>query len=106
MNGSEPPLEVETMHPLLVYIPHTVLEWEDQKNADSDTENEKVDPWDKLREEVINDLHSAREEQVENIYARVCQRMMLRLKLLTFCFLFIAKSYDTCIYITWGGITT
>ena len=38
---------------------------EDEQNVDSDTENETVDPWEKLREEVIDDLNSAQEEQVE-----------------------------------------
>ena len=45
----------------------------------------EVDPWEKLREEVLNDLTSAWEEQ-------------LRSKLLTACVLFTAKSYHTYIY--------
>ena len=32
---------------------------EDEENTDSDTESEEVDPWDKVRQEVINDLNSA-----------------------------------------------
>ena len=31
----------------------------DNGETGSDTENDEVDPWDKLREEVINDLNSA-----------------------------------------------
>ncbi|XP_044168193.1 nonsense-mediated mRNA decay protein 2-like [Acropora millepora] len=35
----------------------------------SDTENDEVNPWDKLREEAINDLNSAWEEEVqENLH--------------------------------------
>ena len=37
----------------------------DNGETGSDTENDEVDPWDKLREEVINDLNSAQEEQVQ-----------------------------------------
>lgn len=41
----------------------------DDGDTESDTENEEVDPWDKLREEVISDLVSAWEEQVqENLH--------------------------------------
>ena len=50
--------------------------------TDSDTENDEVDPWEKLREDVLNGLTSAWEEQ-------------LRSKLLPACFLFTPKSYDT-----------
>ena len=70
----------------------------DNGETGSDTEHDEVDPWDKLREEAINDLNSAWEEEVVKMYARVCKRMMLRSKLLTVCFLFTAKSYDTYIY--------
>ena len=37
----------------------------DNGETGSDTENDEVDPWDKLREKVINDLNSAWEEQVQ-----------------------------------------
>ena len=37
----------------------------DNGETGSDTENDEVDPWDKPREEVINDLNSAWEEQVQ-----------------------------------------
>ena len=40
----------------------------DNGETGTDTENDEVDPWDKLSEEVINDLNSAWEEQVrENL---------------------------------------
>ena len=38
---------------------------EDQKSIASDAENDDTDPWDKLREEVVNDLSSTWEEQVK-----------------------------------------
>ncbi|XP_015753238.1 PREDICTED: tumor rejection antigen P815A-like [Acropora digitifera] len=37
----------------------------DNGEAGSDTENDEVDPWNKLREEAINDLNSAWEEEVQ-----------------------------------------
>ena len=37
----------------------------DNSETVSDTENDEVDPWDKLREEAINDLNSAWEEEVQ-----------------------------------------
>ena len=37
----------------------------DNGETGSDTENDEVDPWDKLREEAINDLNSAWEEEVQ-----------------------------------------
>ena len=37
----------------------------DNGETGSDTENDEVDPWNKLREEAINDLNSAWEEEVQ-----------------------------------------
>ena len=37
----------------------------DDGDKESGTENEEVDPWDKLREEVISDLNSAWEGQLQ-----------------------------------------
>ena len=47
-----------------------ILKWRDlcatnSSRQCSDTENDEVDPWDKLREEVINVVSSAWEEQVQ-----------------------------------------
>ena len=70
----------------------------DNGETGSDTENDEVDPWDKLREEAISELNSAWEEEVQENLRQGLQRMMLRSKLLTVCFLFTAKSYDTYIY--------
>ena len=64
---------------------------EDEENADSDTESEEVDPWNNPRKEVVNDLNSAWEEQVELKILRQGLLKILRLELLTFC--------DTCICI-------
>ena len=72
----------------------------DKGETGSDTENDEVDPWDKIREEAINDLNSAWEEEVQENLRRGLQKMMLGSKLLTVCFLFTAKSYDTYIYNT------
>ena len=45
------------------------VEETDDGDIESGTENEEVDPWDKLREEVISDLNSAWEGQVqENLH--------------------------------------
>lgn len=65
---------------------------EDEENKDSDTESEEVDPWDKPRKEVVNDVNSAWEEQVALETLRQGLPKILRLELLTFC--------DTCICIT------
>ena len=65
---------------------------EDEENTDSDTESEEVDPRDKPRKEVVNDLNSAWEEQVELETLRQGLLKILKLELLTFC--------NTCIYIT------
>ena len=37
----------------------------DEENTNGDTDNEDFEPWNKLREEVINDLNPFWEEQVE-----------------------------------------
>ena len=37
----------------------------DNGETGSDTENDEVDPWDKLREEAINNLNSSWEEEVQ-----------------------------------------
>ena len=46
----------------------------DNGKTGSDTEKDEVDPWDKLREEAINDLNSAWEEEVQENLRRGLQK--------------------------------
>lgn len=47
---------------------------DDDKNTEGDIENNDVNPWYKLREEVIDDLNSAWEERVEKRLHQVLQK--------------------------------
>ena len=49
-------------------------EFSDEEDSTSAVEDENTDPWDKLREEAVNDLNTAWEEQVEQYITQGLQK--------------------------------